>query len=78
MSSVAIFMNGGNQAIRIPKKMNFEGVTRLQVEKHGDTILMMPLRPSWSSFLDVDKADDDFMVERENVLLNKGGFDFDY
>lgn len=78
MNSVSIFMNGGNQAIRIPKKMNFEGVTRLHIEKHGDTIIMKPLRPSWSSFLDLDKADDDFMVERENVLLNKGSFDFDY
>ena len=50
MRTVSIFRNNRNQAIRLPKEFEFQGVTELTIEKQGDTILLRPVRPSWTSF----------------------------
>jgi antitoxin VapB len=50
--TVSIFLNNGNQAIRLPEDLAFPGVTELTIEKQGDTILLRPILPSWISFLD--------------------------
>ncbi|MFP3560845.1 AbrB/MazE/SpoVT family DNA-binding domain-containing protein, partial [Paraburkholderia sp. SIMBA_049] len=39
MRTVSIFKNARNQAIRIPKDMEFEGVTELEIRREGDTLL---------------------------------------
>ena len=50
MRTVSIFRNNRNQAIRLPKEFEFEGVTELTIEKQEDAILLRPVRPSWTSF----------------------------
>ena len=42
MRTVSIFRNNRNQAIRLPKEFEFQGVTELTIEKQGDTILLRP------------------------------------
>jgi antitoxin VapB len=76
MRTVSIFRNNLNQAIRLPKEFEFEGVTELTIERQGDTILLRPVRPSWSSFLDEPRADAAFLQERPD-LIEEGRFLFE-
>ena len=77
MRAVAIFKNGSNQAIRLPKDMQFNGVSELSIHKDGDVITLSPVRPSWLSFADVKKADKDFLVQRKDVVTDEGRCRFD-
>ncbi len=77
MRTVSIFKNGANQAVRLPKDMGFEGVSELEIIKEGNTIMLRPIKakPDWLSFSVLEKADDDFMSEREDVINNEGRFE---
>ncbi len=68
MRTVSIFRNNRNQAIRLPKEFEFQGVTQLTIEKRGDTILLRPVRPSWTSFSEEPRADANFLRERPDLV----------
>lgn len=68
MRTVALFKNGRNQAIRLPKEFEFQGVSELEITREGDALVLRPARKSWVSFATVDKADSDFLIEREDVV----------
>ncbi|WP_126680666.1 type II toxin-antitoxin system VapB family antitoxin [Escherichia coli] len=74
MRTVSIFKNGNNRAIRLPRELDFEGVSELEIIREGNSIILRPVRPTWSSFLDLEKADPDFMAEREDVVCEEGRF----
>ena len=74
MRTVSIFKNNAKQAVRIPKDMQFEGVTELEIQREGDTILLRPVRPNWTSFAGEPVADADFLAERPAVIQT-GRFD---
>ncbi len=74
--TVSIFRNNRNQAIRLPKDFEFQGVTELTIERRGDTILLRPVRPDWLSFMDETHADADFLRERPD-LIEEGRFSLD-
>lgn len=76
MRTVSVFRNNRNQAIRLPKDLEFPGVTELAIEKQGDTIVLRPVRPSWSSFLDEPRAHPDFLRDRPD-LIEEGRFSLD-
>lgn len=76
MRKVSIFRNNRNQAVRLPKDFEFPGVTELTIEKRGDALLLRPVRPSWTSFADEARADDDFLRERPD-LIEEGRFSLD-
>ncbi|MEZ5535881.1 MAG: type II toxin-antitoxin system VapB family antitoxin [Thiolinea sp.] len=76
MRTVSIFNNGKNQAVRIPKDMEFQGVKELEISKEGDTIIIRPVRPDWLSFAELGTADDDFLTEREDVISDEGRFEW--
>jgi antitoxin VapB len=71
MRTVSIFKNGNNRAIRLPRDMDFEGVSELEIVREGDSIILRPVRPTWGSFRS-EKADPDFMTEREDVVSDEG------
>ncbi len=77
MRTVSIFKNGKNQAVRLPKDLEFDGVNELEIYKEGDVITLRPVRPDWLSFASQEKADSDFMTEREDVITDEGRFNFD-
>ena len=60
MRTAALFKNGKNQAVRLPKEFEFEGVTEVEITKEGGSLVLTPKRKSWSSF--------DFLLERPDVL----------
>ena len=68
MRTASLFKNGKNQAVRLPKEFEFEGVSEVEIVREGESIILTPKRKSWISFKDVEKADDDFLLERENVF----------
>lgn len=74
MRTVAVFKNGNNRAIRLPRDLDFEGINELEIVREGDAIILRPVRPSWGSFALEEAADADFMLERENVVGDEGRF----
>ena len=49
MRTVAIFKNGQNQAVRLPKDMEYQNIKELQITKEGDTLILRPAKPGWLS-----------------------------
>jgi antitoxin VapB len=74
--TVSIFRNNRNQAIRLPKDLEFQGVTELTIERQGDTILLRPVRPDWLSLMNEPRSDADFLLERPD-LIEDGRFSLD-
>ncbi|MBR7653751.1 AbrB/MazE/SpoVT family DNA-binding domain-containing protein [Brucella oryzae] len=68
MRTVSIFTNSRNQAIRIPRDLEFKGVSELEIIKEGETLILRPVRPSWASLMDEPKADADFLKERPAII----------
>ncbi|EPY6886884.1 type II toxin-antitoxin system VapB family antitoxin [Klebsiella quasipneumoniae] len=75
MRTVSIFKNGNNRAIRLPRDLDFDGVSELEIVREGDCIILRPVRPTWVSFAQLDRADQDFMAEREDVVCDEGRFE---
>ena len=72
MRTVSIFNNGKNQAIRIPRDMEFRGIKELEIIKEGDSIIMRPVRPDWLSFAELEPADGDFLSDRPDIISDEG------
>lgn len=67
MRTVSIFRNGQNRAIRIPKDMDFEGVTELDIMREGEALILRPHKGSWDDFFSTPGAED-FSCPREDVI----------
>jgi len=68
MITASLFKNGQNQAVRLPKNLEFKGINKVEIRKQGNSIVITPIRNNWKSFADVDQADTDFLQERDEVL----------
>ena len=68
MRTASLFKNGKNQAVRLPKDFEFEGITEVQIEKKGESIIITPKRKSWLSLINTEKADNDFLHDREDIV----------
>jgi antitoxin VapB len=68
MRTVSIFTSNQNQAVCIPREFEFKGISELEIFKHGDALILRPVRPSWRSLLDEQKADPDFLKERKTII----------
>lgn len=69
MRTVALFKNCRSQAVRIPKEYEFQGISEVTIHREGDSLVLRPVRPTWRSFLDVPRLDDDdFLKERPPVI----------
>ena len=53
MKTAKLFKNGKNQAVRLPREFEFEGINEVIIRKEGDNILLIPARKSWASFADL-------------------------
>lgn len=75
MTTASLFKNGCNQAVRIPKELEFEGITEVEIRKEGNSIIITPVRKSWLSYKEVPQADEDFLKERQ-TLIEEGRVEF--
>ena len=63
----SIFRNGANQAVRLPQELRFsETVKEVRIRKQGDSLLISPIKPDWTSFfsLAID-VPEDFLEPRD-------------
>lgn len=74
MRTVSIFLNGKNQAIRLPADMAYKDVTELEIRREGDVITLRPARPSWNSLAELPPAEADFLQERPTILGDEERF----
>jgi antitoxin VapB len=70
-TTVSLFRNGSNQAIRLPRDLEFQGVNQLEAHREGDVLILRPLHPSWTSLAEVTPADEDFLAERPDVIAER-------
>ena len=68
MAIASLFKNGRNQAVRLPKELEFSGVSEVEVRKEGNSIIITPVRKSWKSFIDTAQSDEDFLHERKDIF----------
>ena len=63
MEKAKLFMNGGSQAVRLPKDCRFEG-DEVLVNRIGDTVILYPKRTPLEGMLQaIDGFTDDFLRE---------------
>ena len=67
METAKLFMTGGSQAVRLPKKFRFSG-TEVEIKKQGDNIILSPIsgKEKLKAFLAMPSFPD-FAIERESV-----------
>ena len=68
MTTARLFNNGRNQAVRIPKEFEFEGISEVEIRKEGNAVIITPVHKSWLSYKEVVQADEDFLQERQTVI----------
>ena len=71
MRTAKLFRNGKNQAVRLPRQFEFEGVNEVSIRKEGNAIVLLPARKDWVSYATLPAADDDFMAARPSLLDDK-------
>ena len=67
MTQASLFSNNRNQAVRIPKALEFPNdVKKVNISIVGNGLLITPSGSTWDSFfLPENRVSDDFMEERE-------------
>lgn len=68
MRTVPIDTLDEGQVVRLPAGMAYEGVKELAISREGDVVTLRPVRPSWTTFLELPKADDEYLQERSVVM----------
>jgi antitoxin VapB len=74
MRTVSIFKTAITAPFGCPG-LDFDGVSELEIVREGDSIILRPVRPTRGSFAQLDRADPDFMAEREDVVSDEGRFE---
>jgi antitoxin VapB len=67
VDTASLFMNGGSQAVRLPREYRFEG-ERVRIRREGGRVILEPLEKRrwpkgfWDSFDRLEPVPDDFDV----------------
>lgn len=68
MEKAKLFMNGGSQAVRLPKSYRFDD-DEVLINKIGDTVLIFPKRKPLEGMLQaIEGFSDDFLREEIEKL----------
>ena len=68
MRTVSIDTHEEGQVVRLPADMAYEGVEALAISREGDVVILRPVRPSWMTYLELPKAEDEYLQERPVVM----------
>jgi antitoxin VapB len=68
MTTAKLFMNGGSQAVRLPKEFNFPSkMTGVHIHRCGNKIILEPTKYSWENLKKgIDMLPDDIELERSS------------
>ncbi len=72
-----LFTNGRNQALRLPRELEFKGTDEVVIYRLGTRLVIEPKRPSWLDLAEETPAGDDFLVERPKLLEGEGRVKFE-
>ncbi len=72
MRTVSIFKNGNNRAIRLPRDLDFEGVSELEIVREGDSIILRPSGNRLGIILEYEKADQILWRSARMLSATKG------
>jgi antitoxin VapB len=65
MDRAKLFKNGQSQAVRLPKRLRFEG-TEVYARRLGSGVLLLPVNDPWGPLREaLEGFSDDFMTSRE-------------
>ena len=68
MEVAKIFMNGGSQAVRLPKSYRFND-DEVLINRIGEVVMLLPKTESWQSLLaSLSMFTDDYLIERVESL----------
>ena len=69
MNTAKVFMNGGSQAVRLPKDCRFDK-DELLVHKIGNVVMLFPKEDKWQNMLmSLDLFTDDYLAGPDNRRL---------
>ena len=68
MITTNLTTEGIYQIVKLPKEFEFTGINQVEIRKRGNAIIITPARKNWKSFADIPQADDDFLLERPDIL----------
>ncbi len=72
MDTAKLFMNGGSQAVRLPKEYNFQDMSEVYIHKCGNKIILEPTNYSWDDLQKgIDMLPDDFEFKRRSPDYSK-------
>ncbi|MBV2179760.1 MAG: AbrB/MazE/SpoVT family DNA-binding domain-containing protein [Castellaniella sp.] len=74
MRTVSVFRNNKNQAVRIPRDLEFQEVSEVEIIPQGNALLLRPCRPSWTSLRNTSAAGDSFLANRPDTIEENGPF----
>lgn len=77
LRTAALFKSNRNQAVRIPKDMEFpEGMDRIVIRKVGNSLMLTPKDALWDDFFAMLPIDDDFVAPEDSSPQDRDfGFD---
>jgi antitoxin VapB len=65
METAKLFINGGSQAVRLPKEFSFPGLEEVYIHKCGNKIILEPTKHSWKNLRKgIDMLPEDFDFKR--------------
>jgi len=62
-----LFRNGKNQAVRLPKDLEFLDIEEVLVHRVGTRLVIEPKRPTWLELADFPPVGDDFLSEHPQL-----------
>lgn len=66
MDKARIFENGRSQAVRLPKKYQFD-VIDVYIQKFGEAVILFPMDQTWETFYNgLQQFSDDFGAKGES------------
>lgn len=67
-----LFTNGRNQALRLPRELEFKNTDEVSIYQVGSRLVIEPKRKSFLDLADLPEVDDDFMRERPTLMSGEG------
>lgn len=71
METAKLFINGGSQAVRLPKEFSFPNMSEVYIHKCGNKVILEPTTHNWANLLKgLEMLPDNFEFKRNPPDFN--------
>ena len=71
METAKLFINGRNQAVRLPKAFRFDG-DEVFIKRVGNAVVLLPVKQPWKTLIDsLDQFEPGFRIKRNQPKSQK-------